>query len=517
VSELSNTEPGKPKASSTEQQVNRLGTAKVSKLIMEFAIPAIIGLVVNGLYNIIDAIFMGHGVGTIGQATATIAMPIMIFSMAIAMLIGVGGNALAALRLGEKKHAEVEWILGNSFTLTVIASVLCTAAVFIFIDPILTLSAATEATRESSHTFIRIIAVGFILQFFGLGFNNFIRTAGDPNRALYTMVAGTIVCIVLNYFFVMVFHWGVAGSAWATVIGQGVSAALVLWYFAASKKAPFKLHIPQLKLRGRLVKAIFALGSATFVLQLSNAIINLIVNNQLNALGSLSALGIHGELAAMDIVARFGSFPLLIDFSAFHPFGSAGALAALGVVGRVAMFTFFPIMGVAMAAQPLFGYNYGAEKYQRVRTVFNISLAWIAAIGIFFWALIHLFPEPIILIFGIDDKLLGFTVHALKVQLFAIPLMGLQVLAANYFQSCGKPMKAMYLSMTRQLLYLIPLIYAMPYLMPLIDPSLRALDGVYYAFPVADILSIITAAIFVSYDFKGLNAKIREEKLRQPT
>jgi putative MATE family efflux protein len=469
----------------TTEQVDRLGTAKITKLMVEFAIPSIIGLVVNGLYNIVDSVFMGHGVGPVGLATATIAMPIMIVGMAVAILVGQGGNALTALRLGAGRHDEAEKVMGNTFTLTIVTAIVCTAGLFLFMDPILSFSGATEETWESVRIFLSIIGGGMVLQFFGMGFNNFIRTAGDPNRALYTMVAGTIVCIVLNFLFVMVFGWGVAGSAWATVIGQGVSAVLVFWYFVFSPKAPFKLRLRYFGLDLRLVRSIFALGSAAFVLQAANALITFLVVNQLTALGADTVIG------------------------------SDGALAAIGVVGRIAMFMFFPILGAAIAAQPLFGYNYGAKNYERVKTTFRIAMIWVTVIGVFFWALSHLFPDEIVYLFGVKDDLRDFTIAALKVQVFMMPLIGLQIVATQYFQSSGQPLKSMFLSMTRQILYLIPLVYVLPMVITSLIPSLTPLDGIYYAYPVADILSVITCAILMVFELRKLNAKIREQQHQQ--
>jgi putative MATE family efflux protein len=462
-------------------QVDRLGTTKITRLMVEFAIPSIIGLVVNGLYNIVDSVFMGHGVGPIGLATATIAMPVMTVGMAVAILVGQGGNALTALRLGAGKREEAERVMGNTFTLTIIVAIICAVALFSFMDPILSLSGATTDTWESSHVFLSIIGGGMILQFFGMGFNNFIRTAGDPNRALYTMVAGTLVCIVLNFLFVIVLGWGVAGSAWATIIGQGVSAALVLWYFVASPKAPFRLRLNCLRLEGRFVAGILALGLAPFVLQAAMAFISVLINRQLVELGALT------------------------------PIGSEGALVAIGVVGRVAMFAFFPILGAAIAAQPLFGYNYGAQNYVRVKATFKVAMVWVTAIGVFFWVLIHLFPEQIVYIFGIKGDLERFTITALKVQMFMMPLDGLQVVATQYFQSSGQPLKSMFLSLTRQILYLLPLIYLLPLTITTIIPGLAPLDGIYYAYPVADALSIVTCGILMIFEFRKLNAKIRAQ------
>jgi putative MATE family efflux protein len=469
-------------SSRNEERVNRLGTGKVSKLMLEFAIPSIIGLVVNGLYNIIDSIFLGHGVGLVGQATASVAMPVMIVGMAVAMLIGNGGNALVALRLGEGKLKEAEKVMGTTFIMTIVAGVVVTAIILLFMDPVLMISGATELTRDSAHKFLTIISFGLIVLFLGMGFNNFIRTAGDPNRALYTMVAGTLVCIALNYLFVMVLGWGVEGSAWATVIGQAVSAVLVMWFFTVSKKAPFKLRIANLKPKLRMVFNILALGSASFALQISAAVLAFVLNN------------------------------LLKDYGAMDPITADGAIAAINVVQRVAMFAFFPIMGVAIAAQPLFGFNYGAQYFARVKITFRLAFIWVMVIGVFFWLLVHIFPEQIIGIFGIEPGLVAFTVDALKVQMMLMPVVGLQVVSANYFQSTGQPGRSMLLSLTRQLLYLLPLMYLMPQFLPLLIEGVTPLQSLYYTYPVADFLSIFTAAVLMVFEFKKLNKKISEAK-----
>jgi Na+-driven multidrug efflux pump len=234
-------------------------------------------------------------------------------------------------------------------------------------------------------------------------------------------------------------------------------------------------------LEWRFVKSILALGSAPFVLQVGNALFGFILNNQLKVLG------------------------------AQHIITATGALDSIGVVGRIAMFAIFPILGAAFAAQPLFGYNYGARNYARVKTTFKIAMIWVTAIGLFFWILIHVIPGPIVMIFGITDDLLAFTVNALKVQVFLMPLIGVQAVATQYFQSSGQPLKAMFLSLTRQILYLIPLIYLLPILFAQMSSSLTPLDGVYYAFPVSDVLSISTCVVFVIFEFRRLNRKIAEQ------
>jgi putative MATE family efflux protein len=459
-------------------KVDRLGTAKISKLITEFAIPSIIAMTVNGLYNIVDSVFMGRGIGDIGQATATVAMPTMVFAMAVSMLIGQGGNALVALRMGEGRKDEAEKIMGNCLSLLIIAGILCATLIMIFIDPLLSISGATAETWDSSHTFLRIIGAGVILQFISMGFNNFIRTAGHPVLALLTMLVGIFVATILNWLFVMHWGWGVAGSAWATLAGQAVSAVLVMYYFIFDNKAPFHIHLHKMPIKLRLVGSIFALGSASFVLQFAAAIINLLLNEQMQVLGAIS------------------------------PIGVVGAQATIGVVGRVAMLSFFPIMGVAVAAQPIFGYNFGARKFERVKKTFWVALIWIVALGMVFWLVIRIFPEQIASFFGLEGELLSFTAIVLQVQLFMIPVMGLQVLAANFFQSTGQPGKSLILSLTRQVIFMIPLMFILPVVMPMISAQFIPLDGLYWMYPICDITSALTAAALMAREFRSIECKI---------
>ncbi|MDR2671924.1 MAG: MATE family efflux transporter [Coriobacteriales bacterium] len=459
-------------------QVDRMGTDKLGRLILEFAIPSIIGMLVNGFYNIIDSVFLGLKLGEVGLATATVATPVMIMSMAVSILVGAGGNALAAIKLGEGKREAAERVMGNTFILALALAALSTIAIQLFMDPVLHLSGSTEEVHGSAHVFVSIISWGFILQFFGMGFNNFMRTAGDPNRALYTMVIGVLVCTVLNYLFVMVLEFGIAGSAWATIIGQGVSAATIFYYFTASKKAPFKLRRRFFKVNPRLMVNICALGSAPFFLQLAFVIINLILNNQ------------------------------LVIYGATEPIGSSGALAAIGVVQRIAMFSFFPILGTSIAVQPIFGYNYGAQLFARVKRTFVITLIWMVAFGVFFWLLVHLFPQPIVAAFGVEAELYDFTIKATQVQMFFMPLIGLQVLVSGYFQSTGQPLKSMFVSLTRQLLYLIPLLYFLPLVIANITAAITPLESLYYAYPIADLFSIITSGGMIMLEWRRLNRRI---------
>ena len=261
-------------------RVTRMGTASLPRLITEFAIPAILGMLVNAAYNLIDSIFLGQAMGEIGLSAATVAAPLMIVFMALAMLVGNGGNALAALRLGEGRKADAEISLGNTVTLGVILWIIIAAIAAYppLLDAFLTFSSATDEVRPYAATFIQILSFGFVLQMIGMGVNNFIRTAGAPNRALLTMVIGAVVCTIFNYIFVLKLGWGVAGSAYATLIGQAASCISVLWFFIFTKNAPLKLHLHCMRPHAKIIRAILSLGLASFAVQAGAAVVNFAVN-----------------------------------------------------------------------------------------------------------------------------------------------------------------------------------------------------------------------------------------------
>lgn len=459
-----------PKRTGRDDKVSRMGTASIPRLIVEFAIPSILGMLVNGAYNVIDSVFLGQAMGEIGLATATVAMPIMTVFMAIAMLVGNGGNALAALRMGEGNRVEAERSLGNTVCLSLVFVVIVAVLMHIpaCVNALLGVSGATAEDWEYARSFIQIISLGFVFQCIGMGVNNFIRTAGAPNRALGTMIIGAVSCTVFNFLFVMVLGWGVQGSALATVCGQAISCATVLWYFIVTKNVPMKLHLHYLPLHLRTVRLILSLGLASFAVQAGMAVVNFVLNNLLNMYGAMS------------------------------PLGAEGALASIGVVQRVAMFAVLPLIGVSIAIQPLLGFNYGAHLFERVKKTLWYGIFGATGIGLALWALVHLFPEQIVGFFGItNESLRDFTVFALKVQLLMLPFIGFQIVGSNYFQATGQPLKSIFLSLTRQILFLVPLLIVLPMVLPSWFPQFVSLDALYFATPAADFLAIFTTVVFI--------------------
>lgn len=468
-----------------DDRVRRMGTGSIPKLVIEFAIPAILGMLVNGAYQIIDSVFLGHGAGEIGLTAVTVAGPIMTVFLALSMLIGAGGNALCALRLGEGKHDEAENILGNTAVLGVIVSVVLAVLVHIpaCIELLMSISSATDAVRPYAREFIQVISLGCVFQIVGMGLNNFIRTTGAPNRAFVTMLIGAVGCTVFNAIFVLGLGMGVAGSAWATVCGMLVSCSTVIWYFTRTPDVPIRLRRKYLPLKAKLCGSILTLGTASFAIQIGAAVSMLVSNYAL---------------------AKYG---------AMDPIGADNALAAIGVVGRVAMFTILPLIGVSIAIQPLLGFNYGARKWRRVKTTLGVGTVGATILGTALWVLILAFAPQIIGFFGIkDEALVELAAFALRVNLIFLPIIGFQIVGSNYFQATGQPAKSIILSLTRQILFLIPLTLIFPLVVPSLFTSLDALDAVYFAVPASDFLAIFTVTVFVLVEMRKINRRIVEQE-----
>lgn len=468
---------GKRPDSEAVERVTRMGSASIPKLIVEFAVPSVVGMVVNGSYNIIDSIFLGHAVGEIGLSAVTVANPIMIVFMALAMLVGNGGNALAALRLGEGKRDAAERSLGNVVFLSIVLWVLVALAAAnpALMDMLLSASSATDEVRPYAHTFIQILCFGFVLQSIGMGVNNFIRTCGAPNMALGTMVIGLAMATIFNFWFVILNGWGVAGSAYATLLGQACSAITVLWYFIFKKNVPMRLRLRCIVPDSKIVTTILAYGFPSFAIQAGMAVVNFVLNYQLAKYGGISSIG------------------------------AVNALASIGVINRIGMFVVMPLIGISIALQPLLGYNYGARKIDRVCKTLWLGIAIATGIALIEWIAIMVFPEAIINAFGIRNaELLAFTIFALKVQFIMLPLVGFQIVGANYFQATGQPLKSIFLTLTRQILFLVPLLFVLPNILPTIAPEFDGLDALYFATPMADFLAIFTVAVFIAWEMRRL-------------
>ncbi len=448
------------------EHTKQLGEARISKLLLKFSIPAITGMVVNALYNVVDRIFIGQGVGRMGIAGLTIAFPLMTVMMALAMLIGLGATALISIRLGEQRKAEAELILGNAMVCLIGIALTVTTLGLIFLDPLLRLFGASTEVLPFARDYMRIILFGEIFMSIGFGMNHFIRAEGNPKIAMLTMLLGAIANTILDPIFIFVFDWGIKGAAWATIISQAAAAVWVLSYFLR-EKSYLKIHINNLKLKLAVVREITAIGSAPFMMQMAASVIGIILNNSLVRYG--------GDLA----------------------------ISAMGIVNSIAMFFLMPLFGINQGAQPIIGYNYGAEKFDRVKKTLKLAIAAATLVVLFGFTITRLFPERLVNLFSKQDpELISLSSRAIQIYLMMLPIIGFQIVGANYFQAIGKPRQAMTLSLSRQVLLLIPAL--------LILPRFFGLDGVFCAGPVADFGSSVITGICLYLELKHLERRHRE-------
>lgn len=439
-----------------------LGQEKISKLLWEFSLPAIVGMLVNALYNIVDSIFVGNGVGDVGLTAVTIAFPIMIVIMAIGMLIGIGASTLVSIRLGEQNRQEAELILGNAFSLMVAAVLSISLLALIFLDEILVLLGAEPHVLPYAREFTRIILWGSIFMHIGFGLNNIIRAEGNPRVAMSTMLIAALLNMLLNPLFIFVFKLGIAGSALATVAAQAVAAAWVLYYLS-SDYGLLTLRWSNLRLDKAIVWDICKIGLSPFLMQIAASAVTVLSN--------FSLLSYGGELA----------------------------VAAYGVINRVGMLLLMPIFGISQGVQPILGYNYGAKNYKRVLEVMKLGIYAATLISVLGFVIVQLFATQIIRLFNDNPELIATGATGLRISLVMLPIIGFQIIGANYFQAAGKAGYAIFLSMSRQVIILIPAITILP--------RFFGLEGVWAAMPSADIVSALLTGTYLLLEWRRLVAK----------
>lgn len=441
----------------------QLGEEKIGKLLLQFSIPAIVGMMVNAMYNVVDKLFISRGVGSLAMGGIFIGQPLSLILMAFSMLIGIGGNALVSIKLGEKKDKEAEIILGNSFLLLLLISTTVSIVSLIFLEPLLKLFGASQSILPYSIDYMKIILLGAPIQSIGFGLNNFIRGEGNPKIAMGTMLIGAILNTILDPIFIFVFNMGVQGAAIATVISQVVSSVWVLSYFTGNK-SHLKIKKENIKLQSYIVKDIISIGLAPFSMQIAASIVTVLLNNNLQKYG--------GDIATSSMAA----------------------------INSITMMILMPIFGVNQGAQPIIGYNYGAKKYDRVKSALKSAILFATIIASIGFILTQTIPEKLIGLFGKDEKeLIAVGSKAMRIYLSMLPIIGFQIVSSNYFQATGKPKQAMLLSLSRQVIVLIPAL--------IILPRLFQLNGVWMAGPVSDLIASIITAIFIIKDLKQLDSE----------
>ena len=454
---------------------NVIGEEKISKLLMQFSIPAIIGMMVNTLYNIIDRMYIGNipEIGSLALTGVGITLPIMTIILAFGMLVGMGTSARISLKLGQHKKDEAEHHLGNAFILILILSALITVIGLVFMRPILTLFGASADTEIYASQYMQIIFIGTIFNMLSFGLNHSIRSDGNPKIAMFSMLIGAGINIILDPIFIFMFGLGVRGAAIATVISQIASTIWILYYFTKGK-SNIKITRHSMRLQKTIMLSIFSIGMSPFVMQLANSMVQVLANNALKMYG--------GDLA----------------------------IGAMTIVSSVSMIFMMPLFGLNQGSQPIVGFNYGAKKYHRVKEAVKYAVVVGTIIVTVGWLVIQLAPDMLIRIFNNDPKLAEMARSGLKIFLFMLPVLGFQVISSNFYLAIGKAKTSMFLSLLRQVLLLIPCLIILPRIGDL------GLTGVWLAGPVADgLASIITGVIFFNSVRKLKDKEVLEVEVKK--
>jgi len=451
----------------SSQKVLELEYQSIPSLLWKYFVPAFTGVIINSLYNIVDRIYIGQGVGAYALSGLSAVFPIMLIMMAFGMLIGMGAGVRISINLGKKDFKRAELVLGNAVVLIIVTAILVTALGFIIKAPMLRLFGAGQDTVQYANDYLNIILIGTLFNMLGFSLNNLIRSEGNAKIAMFSMIISAGANIILDPIFIFVFDMGVAGAAWATIISQFILCIWVLAHFR-SNRSVIKLHKANLTIVPEIFIYIITIGFAPFAMQIAASMVQGTMNTQLVKYG--------GDLA----------------------------VGAMGIINSMAMFMVMAIIAINMAAQPIIGFNYGAKNYRRVRETLKTGILAATMISIVGWVLVELFPGAIIRIFNHDNaELMNLGRPGIRILLAALPIVGFQIITGNYFQSIGKAKIAALLSLLRQVILLIPAL--------LILPGYLGLTGVWLSNPVSDTLSAFIVSFFLFRELKRLNQLIASQ------
>lgn len=425
-----------------------LGTIPIGKLLLQYSIPAIIGMTLTSMYNIIDSIFIGHGVGAIAIAGLAVSFPLMNLVIAFCMLVSAGGSTIASIRLGQKDVNGATEILSHTLSLCLINSIVFGLMSFIFLDDILMFFGASHETLPYARSFMQVILLGTPISYTMIGLNNVMRSTGYPKKAMLTSMVTVFANIILAPIFIFQFEWGMQGAATATVISQSIGMVWVLHHFADKRNmVHFEGNIWRIK--RSIVKDIFAIGMSPFLMNVCACAIVIIINNGLQAHGGDMAVG------------------------------------AYGIINRLLTLYVMIVIGLTMGMQPIIGYNFGAQQHERVKRTLRLGIISGVVITSSGFIICELFPHGVSAIFTDNDELINIAVEGIRYGILMFPLVGAQIVISNFFQSIGKAKISIFLSLTRQLVYLLPGL--------LIFPHFWGLKGIWVSMPVSDGLAFITA------------------------
>ena len=448
------------------EKQNPLATEKVGRLIAKFAIPAIISMLVSSLYNIVDQIFIGQGVGMLGNAATNIAFPVSIICTATALLLGIGSASNFNLESGAGNTERAAGIAGTGLSVLAVSGVLIAVIVLLFLDPLLHLFGVTPDVLPYAQDYTGITAFGIPFLVLTTGGNHLIRADRSPTYSMTCMLTGAIINTILDPLFIFGFHWGIKGAAWATIIGQIISGLMVIIYFARFRH--MELSASLLRPKGSYLKAIASLGMASCINQIAMAVVQITMNNTLRHYGASSMYG-------TDI-----------------------PLACVGVISKVNMVFMAICIGISQGCQPIWGFNYGAGNFGRVKETYKKAAVISLAVGILFFVGFQIFPRQLVSIFGSgSEEYFHFAERYFRIFMFMTFVNGLQPMSSGFFTSIGKAKLGIVVSLTRQGIFLLPLI--------VIFPLFMGIDGVMYAGPIADAAAAAVAIVYAYRELKKFN------------
>ena len=449
---------------------NPLGSEPVSTLLRRFAVPSVIAMLVSALYNMVDQLFIGHSIGVLGNAATNVAFPLSMVCTSIGLLCGIGGAANFNLCMGRREPEHAKSYVGSAISMLAILGVILCVAVQLFLHPMMLLFGATPDVIDYACTYTRITSIGFPFLIVTIGGSNLIRADGSPKFSMLCNLVGAIVNTILDPLFIFVFHMGMAGAALATITGQILSFALVVFYLRGFKTLP--LSLSDLKPNMACWARIATLGATPAFNQVAMMVVQIVMNNTLTYYGSNSV------------------------------YGSDIPLACAGIISKVNMLFFSFVIGISQGLQPIVSFNFGAQKYDRVKDAYKKAVFAATAISIVAFLCFQFFPRQIIGIFGSGSKeYLHFAERYFRIFLFFTFLNGIQPVSSNFFTSIGAPKKGIFLSLTRQIIFLLPLLLIFPYFF--------GIDGVMYTAPIADLAAASVSIVMVVREFK-IMAKLQK-------
>lgn len=446
-----------------EANKNPLGTEKISRLLSQFAIPSIIAMLVSSLYNIVDQFFIGQKIGELGNAATNIAFPLSISCVAIALLFGIGGASAFNLSMGQEKKDEAVYYMGNAAVMMFGCGLILTIVTELFLEPLLNFFGSPADVLDYAITYTRIVGLGFPFLIFATGGGHLIRADGSPGFTMICNLVGAVINTALDALFVFGLDWGMAGAAWATIIGQAVSFAMAVWYLCHCKTV--KLKRRHLAIKRQYVARLSSLGAAPCSNQLAMMVVQIVMNKSLKYYGRISS---YGE-----------SIPI----------------ACVGIITKVNQVYLAFIIGLSQGLQPIVSFNYGAGRYKRVKEAFIKAITVGLILSVMAFLSFQFLPRQIISIFGDgSEKYYRFAINYFRIFLFFTFINFLQPISSNFLTSIGKPKRGIFLSLTRQIIFLLPLI--------IILPPFVGIDGIMYAGPVADGMAGITAIAMVFMELR---------------